>query len=203
MSQVISLKARNWHRENTLDVRAMAHQTDVNDLVAGVQGREYKTFDRLAGRNRVQPDGMALKVGIHLAVGPPHVDHSDWQHEKQRQEHPNQEAEGPQAMAAGEVIGRGGLVRRIVIRVDIEKTQAVGRTASIGDSQPDRLNAAPRHVDAEEALAFLGIQHRHGYVNVATSLSFGALKKASIVLCRLVAHEQPIQDWDSGDCHGR
>jgi len=150
----------------------------------------------------MEPEGVALKVCIHLAVGAAYVDHSDRQQNEQRQEDPNEQAEGPQAMAAGKVIGCGGFVRRIIVRIDIEKAKAVWRPASIGDSQPDRLDAAPRHVYAKEAVAFLHIEHSHGHVNIALSLALCSLMKASIVFIRRVTREQPIQDWDSGEWHG-
>ena len=106
-------------------------------------------------------------------------------------------------MAAGEVIGCGGFVRRIIVRIDIEKAKAVWRAASIGDLQPDRLDSAARRVDPKETLAFLCIQHRHGHVSIALRLALRSLKKAAIVFCRRVAHEQPIQDWDSGEWHSQ
>ena len=199
--QVVGVESGHAHAEHKFLRIRRAEQPNVDRLVAGIEWRKDEALLSFAGRNGSHAEGVILKEGVHLPIGTPGGKQLDRQEPEHWKKHQRQHAELQDPPAAREMVGGRRFVGRVVIRIDADEIQSIRLGAVIDDSQPHRLNAAPRHRHAEEAAAFDGVEHGERHFDAVATLGFGSFDIAMIIGRRQIGDEQPTQNRNLVNSH--
>ena len=149
----------------------------MDNFVAGIERGKYKALRFAARLDRPQAKSRILKERVHFPIRNPATQQFNRQKQQERKENESQKSEFQQSLANFVVIGRGGLVRRKIIRIDRQQIEPIRMRAAVDDPQPDRLNMLPRHRYAEEFAAFYRIEHRYRHFQIGLRLRLRAAEK--------------------------
>ena len=82
-----------------------------------------------------------------------------------------------QPLPARVVVEGRGFQRREMVRVEGHELEPVRLRGAVDDVNPNRLDAAPGHRDAEELPTRRAIQHRHADLEVVVALGNGRVQE--------------------------